>query len=288
MNPRTQIITDLRREILEKLDTYIYLSTPQCYQVIPKRGEGRQETWERALRRALQLTEDAGFITHGPTYEEKKNKRSGFATRKWVYFLTREGAEALAELRSEITAGGIKVSPVPHYQRKPASLAHETAITEFHIALAEALSKTKCKLHWIQKDTRKGTNPDAIFGIEDTTRARDKSTHWFFLEMELSRPGNWKEGESQKVRKLKHYDTYRRGGELRKDWPFIGDFRVIFHEETNERMTNLLKKLAGILPYRFIWITSKELIQERGILEKVFFTPRNYKERANSILDLTQ
>lgn len=295
-SPRTQIITDLRRDILEALDKYIYLSTPQTYRVIPKRGTGRQETWERALRRALQLSEDAGFITHGPTYEEKKNKRSGFATRKWVYFLTRDGAEKLAELRSSVTPGGIKVPPVPHYQRKPLSLEHETGVSERHISLAEAIrTQPNLVLHAICNDLKKLEFPqaDRIFGIENTAAPRYSSTNWFMYEKERSRPNAVRQTDdfgkqAGIVRKLIAYDKARKERSASKHWSFIADFRVVMELETNERMMNLLKKLAGILPYRFLWITSKELIQEKGILEKVFYTPKDWKERSASFLDLTQ
>jgi hypothetical protein len=287
MNPRKQQITAQRKDILEALDEYIYLTTKQLYAVLPKQGKATQGTWERGIRRATDLFEQAGFITHGPMYQERKNKRSGFATRLFVRFLTRQGAEKLAELRTQVGPGGIHVPPVPHYQRKPASLAHEAEISELHIALKKAL-KPPLKLHWLQKEIRKGTNPDAIFGIEDTSKPRDKSTYWFFVEIEKSRQGHWENGQSQLVTKLQSYDRYRMKGEVTKDWSYIRDFRVIVQVETSERMVNLLRKLSPILPHRSIWITSKELIEEKGILGSVFYTPKDFKDTSHSLTDLVR
>jgi Replication-relaxation len=287
VTPRTQHITELRRDILEALDKYIFLTILQAFQVLPARGKGTEDTRVRALKRALHLLEDAGYVTHCPMYEEKRNTRSGFATRRFVYYMTRKGAEKLAAQRVKLTSAGIQIPKVPNYQRKPASLAHEAAITEFHISLEEAFQRHQyLKLHWFQKGIRKTTNPDAIFGIQDTRKPREKSTVWFFLEMEMSRAGNWKYGHDQKVRKLKRYEEYRRRGDVKRDWAFIADFRVIFHEETNGRMLNLLKKLEPLLPHRFIWLTSTELVREKGVLARVFYTPRDFKERSISILDL--
>lgn len=276
MNPRADRITDLRKEILHALDRYLFASRPQLYRIIEKRGEGKQETWERAVRRALDLLERAGYITHGAVYEDNRASRQQ-VIRRWVHYLTKKGAAAIA--------GG----KPPHHERKPASLLHEEAVTEFHLELEQALkAHPSLKFHWLQRDIRKGTNPDAIFGIEDTTKPIDRSTHWFFLEIERCRAGNWKNGHDQKVRKLQRYTEYRTSGRLTRDWSFIGDFRVIFREETNERMMNLLRKLAPLLPYRFIWITSKELVREKGILERVFATPRDFRDSATLFLDLLQ
>jgi len=284
---RTYSVSELRREIIEKLDTYIYLTLGQCLRVIDKRGVGKRETWERAMRRALRLTEQAGSITHGQVYEEGKNRRSGFATRRFVYYLTEQGAQQLAHLRTEATDAGIRVATAPHYQRRPVSLLHEIGITDFHITLAQAIRDVQhLRLHWIQRDTRRGTNPDAIFGIENTAMPRDRSTHWFFLEIELSRAGNWRNGESQKLRKAKRYDEYRRSHELTRDWTFIGDMRVIFHEETTERMVNVLKRFAPNLPYRFLWVTSKELITGKGVMSSVFYSPADYSDMSHSFAQL--
>lgn len=276
MNPRARRVTELRREILEALDRFVFASRPQLYRILEKRGEGKRETWERAVRRALDLMERAGYITHGAVYEDNSASRQQ-VIRRWIHYLTKKGAAAIA------------AGKVPYYQRKPASLLHEEAITEFHMGLERALkSHPLLKLHWLQKDIRKDTNPDAIFGIENTTKPKAQSTYWFFLEIERCRPGNWKDGEDQKLRKLKRYAGYRRSGQLWVDWPFIGDFRVIFREETTERMMNLLKKLAGVLPHRFIWITSKDFLMEKGLLGNAFYAPSDFQERSNSILDLLQ
>jgi hypothetical protein len=285
MIPQTQQITAQRKSILEALDEYVFLTTRQLYSVLPKQGTATQATWERGIRRAADLFEGAGFITHGPMYEERKNKRSGFATRLFVRFLTRKGAEKLAEFRTHVGAAGVRIPPVPHYQRKPASLAHEATISDLHISLKKGLT-APLRLHWRQKEIRKGTNPDAIFGIEDALKPRDKSTYWFFVEIEKSRQGHWQNGQSQLVTKLQSYDRYRATGDVTKDWPYIRDFRVIVQVETSERMVNLLKKLSPVLPHRAIWITSRELVEDIGILGSVFYTPKDFKDGSHSLLDL--
>lgn len=258
MNPRTQIITKLRQEITDLLAEYYYLRTEHFYPLL----DASTDTRKRAIRRALQLMRKARLVTAEYIFKYKDHSRGGFPHTSFVYYL--EG------------------------KRSPFSLAHDIDITEFHLALTAALKlHPYLKLHWLQDDLRKTTNPDAIFGIQDTRKPKDKSTHWFFLEIEKSRQGHWKKHEnSGLVQKLTRYDNYRGSRELKADYSYIGDFRVVVTMETPERTVNLLRKLSSLLPYRFIWITTPEAVKQKGALAGIYFTPKDFENKSYSFLDL--
>jgi len=253
---RDQLITPHRREILELLEEYHYLRTKHFYALLAKTTVGSVQTWQRSVRRSLHLAERAGLLTHEEIHERLPNRRSGFNHSESIYY--RSG------------------------DRSPASLKHDIAVTEFHLALKTALSLTgNIRLRWVQTNLRRGAlNPDAAFGIQSSS-----GVTWFFLEVEKSRQGHYRRHEnSGLVQKLQQYDSIS-SAEVQRDWGF-DDFRVVVMVENARRAVNLVQKVATILPFRFIWIGATDVANQVGICAGIFFTPNDYARRSYSVLDV--
>lgn len=236
-----EVITTARRTVLELLATYTYLRTEHFYELMGAQGETRR----RAVRRILTHMRRQGYVTMQPLFNYREHVRGGYPHTEFVYYLTQKGA---AHVRSE--------SQPSH--RSPGSLLHDVAVSEFHLALHRAISRIPhARLHWLTGHMKKTVNPDAVFGLEDTRQLAEKSTFWFFLELERSPQGHWRPGEdSALLQKLKRYAQYRGTPEQRRDWPFIGDFRVIVAVPTERRAANLIEKLRRTMPLRMVWIGS--------------------------------
>jgi hypothetical protein len=145
-------------------------------------------------------------------------------------------------------------------------------ITSFHIALR----KYPGKLWWKQDDLKKTVYPDAVFGL-----AKDSVSPaaYFFLEIEKSRQGHYREGDSGLITKLKRYAAYRRSADCRREFKHFDDFRVIVIVANAERRNNLLKTLSAVLPYSFIWVTTEAEYKE-SVLGSIFRTPKDHERVA--------
>lgn len=271
MGTRT-VMTPLRTQIVAFLHEYRYLRTEHFYSLL----EATTETRKRAIRRALQLMRQARLLAAGHLFEYRANSRGGFPHTSFVYYLAPRGAALAGECPSSVVS--------------PYSLPHEIEITECHLALSDAIVASRhLELHWIQANTRKHTNPDAIFGLEDRRREKRESTHWFFLEVERSRQGHYRRGwgelkHSGLVQKLIRYQQYRRSPELKANWPFIADFRVLVVVHNELRARNLLEKLHVVLPSPAIWIITRDAVTD-AFAAAVFATPHRLDER-RSLADL--
>jgi hypothetical protein len=214
-------------------------------------------TRQRAVRRMLTLARRAGLVTAEMLFAYRARARRGFPVATFVYYLAPRGARATGTL-------GSRNAP-----RSPFSLAHDVLVTECHLALAASVAREPhFKLHWIQTKIRQTVNPDALFGLQDTRLPPGRSTHWFFLELERSRQGHYREGISSLVRKLRQYDVYRRSASLRQDWPFIGDFRVAVVVQNDVRLRGLIATFPEY-PRKSWWVCTQTTFCARP-LEKLW------------------
>jgi hypothetical protein len=257
--PDHAVLTRQRTRVLGLLDEYTYLRTKHFYELLPNEGSATNETWERGIRRCLQLAEGVGLLTHEEVHERLPNSRSGFNHSESIYY--RYG------------------------KRSPHSLNHDIAITEFHLALKRAVGKFGVQLFWRQVDLRRGgLNPDAFFALHPGS---ERAKHWFFLEVETSRQGHYRRNEnSALVQKLRAYDDLT-SDQVAKDWNF-DDFRVIVLVKNAARAVNLIRKLSAVLPYRFIWIGANDSVLRHGACSGVFFTPSDYHQASYSLLDVCE
>jgi hypothetical protein len=258
------VLTPQRREALELLREYHYLATPDFYRLL-----GVAETDEhrrRGVRRMLMLLARAGLVEHARHVVD--NPGDPFLRYQHCYRLSRTGAVAVSARR----AMGAKA---------PASVAHELEITAFHVALASAIPETH-SLYWRQWDLKHTVNPDALFAITDSREPRERSTHYYFLEVEKSRQGHYRNGDSGLIAKLRRYAEYRRTERCRSEWRHFSDFRAIVVLKNRERELNLLRALHERLPERFIWTTTEEDYR-RDIGGAIFRAPPDHGTTAHSL-----
>jgi hypothetical protein len=245
-------VTPQRRDALALLAAYHYLRTPDFYGLMQKSGPHEQ----RGIRRMLSLLSKAGLVER--SRHAIDNPHDPFLRYQHCYRLTRAGQRAIG-------GGNAAV------EKSPASIEHELAITEFHIALAKRTPTTH-RIHWQQTDLKRTVNPDALFAVTDMTRPREQSTFYYFLEVEYSRQGHYRAGESGLLTKLRRYAEYRRTAACRQDWKHFADFRVIVVLRTRERQENLLRALQERLPTKSIWTTTTADVQ-RDIVGPIFRAP---------------
>jgi Replication-relaxation len=156
------------------------------------------------------------------------------------------------------------------------TLDHELEITLFHIRLKRFAEKTGLKLYWQQADLkRKSVRPDAFFALTDPSKPEGRNTHYFFLEIERSKIGNYRDGKPSILRKLaKYYDVF---GTLacEKDWG-LRQFRVIVVQPTEERRRNLCNALRENYGHRMFWLTVESLYKS-DIGGQIFLTPKDHQ-----------
>lgn len=248
------VLTDPRKQALALLAEYHYLTTPDFYALLGRSNEHER----RGVRRMLMLLARAGLVVRSRYTIDRPD--DPFLRYQHCYRLSRAGMAAIGRGQAAI-------------EKSPASLAHELGITAFHIALATALPPTH-RLYWRQSDLKRSVNPDALFALTDTTKPRESSTLYYFLEVERSRQGHYRGGESGLIAKLRRYTDYRRTERCRRDWQHFSDFRVIVVLANVERRENLLRVLGARLPDRAIWTTAQEDI-ERNVHGAIFYAPSN-------------
>ncbi len=139
-------------------------------------------------------------------------------------------------------------------------------------------------LDWAEHESgRLSVNPDALFGLKDREKPEGQNTTYFFLEVVRSRESDYRRGESYFMRKMHGFLAYYREGGHSARYG-IANFRVITVTLTKQRALNLCRKLqdAGLASKRF-WFTDLSAIstnEPSRILEKVFVTPRDFREGA--------
>src|SRR5207244_3110799 len=156
--------------------------------------QSTRDTARRGVRRLLTLLHRAGLVERSRYVLD--DPRDPFLRYQHCYRLSHSGRAAIG--RGNAPA-----------EKSPASLPHELGITAFHIALAASMPPTH-RLYWRQTDLKHGVNPDALFAITDTTEPRESSTYYYFLEVERSRQGHYRGGESGLLAKLRRYSEYRK------------------------------------------------------------------------------
>jgi len=132
------------------------------------------------------------------------------------------------------------------------TLDHELEISYFHESLENFCDKHGLQLFWQQRRLKQGVNPDAYFSITDP-RKDDRNTNHFFLEIERSKIGNYKNGEPSIIRKFKHYYSYYDTPQCEKDWSFK-HYRVVAVLPNSDRRENLFRLIPKDLNHRMFWV----------------------------------
>jgi hypothetical protein len=206
MTRHRALITEQRERVLRLLSQFHYLTNRHFYRLLG--ATPGHPSADRGVRRLLLLLVRAGLLESSRHVID--NTRDRFLRYENCYRLSRAGALAIG-------------CPATSGIKSAASVAHELLITDFHLALATSIPPSY-RLYWRQTDLKHTVNPDALLAITDTTRPRDRSTWYYFLEIENSRQGHYREGESGLIAKLRKYVEYRRSDRCRAEWRHFHDF----------------------------------------------------------------
>ena len=192
----------------------------------------------RTVRRTLRLLHQEGYVHRIP-------------------FLPLDQTMAGASYANGLTDKGVKDYGGKSFDDHSArTLDHELALTDFHIALRQHCAEHRRELHWRQHNVKHGVNPDAYFSITDPAK-EGRNTNHFFLEIERSKIGNYRDGEPSIIRKLRHYHGYYNTDDCEKHWRFRL-FRVVLVLPNTARRDHLLAVLD--LKHRMFWLGTQGMI----------------------------
>lgn len=265
---RTFHFTRAKRQTLEVLAEYFCLRVCDLAKLLRKCEPNQNDL--RTARRTLYLLWKEGLLNRLP-YIELDRERGSVC---YVYGLSDKGVRNYG--------GGLSKSFDEHSSR---TLDHELEISWFHLALAKLCEKYEWTLYWQQADLKTRTiHPDAYFAVTDLLQPEDKNTHHFFLEIERSKTGKYKDGESSIFRKLVRYYDLFDTPDCEKDWGFR-QFRVIVVLHTEHRRRNLCTAFAEQYRHRMFWLTTEPLYKQ-DIAGEIFLTPKDGREKPYALADI--
>jgi hypothetical protein len=157
-----------------------------------------------------------GYLRRAPLVDYEAH--SHFLQYEFIYWLSRSGLNLARKLG--LDNGFARATG----EKSPHSLVHEDEITSFHLEL----KKLPYQLSWRQRDLKRTVNPDALFGLTDPSKPAGLNTHWYFLEIEKSRQGHYRTGESALLKRVDAYFRYFNSNKCESEWKRFRKFRVIF------------------------------------------------------------
>lgn len=263
-------LTAERKRVLRALVEYVHLSTAQCYQLLGAETHAAQ----RSLRRTLRDFASLGFLRRARVILDQ-DAEDRLPHWEFLYWLSPLGLR-LTEAEGFDPHGIGKAAE----EKSPLMLAHEHEITAFHLALDAALG---APAWWRQKDLkhafgtgreRHAVNPDALFFA---------GRFYHFLEVEKTKLGRYRDGESGLLRKCRAYFAYADPASrpYRAKWPEMEGFFVCVTVATEARRRNFLEALRQHCPYSLFLVATEEAYRA-DILGRIWRTPRG-EER--SLLD---
>lgn len=159
------------------------------------------------------------------------------------------------------------------------TLDHELGITLFHVSLKQFTRQRGFTLYWRQTHLKRSViHPDALFALTDPSKPAGRNTHYFFLEIERSKIGNYREGEPSISRKIaKYYDLFDTA-DCEAAWGFR-HFRVAIVLHTEERRHNLCRSLQAPYRHQMFWLTTESLCKQ-NIGGRIFVTPSDHEPQS--------
>lgn len=233
--------------ILQVLSKYTFLTVEQA--------AGLMQRNIIATRRRLMQLYRAGIL----------NRAQENLYAPHLYFLAEKGGIMAAE-------HGYLPSPRWINQKAPTHVAHDLLITEFHLELEKALHDSGHILSWEQwrGDMADLLDPDGNIDLIPDARFQIDDEEPSLLEVVRSYESGYRERESSLVAKLKAY---------RK----LGIRRVFLTMPTPLRIASFLAKIEEDLPTTQFWFTDEDSFH-KNIMGKIWWTPKNFRERTYSIL----
>ncbi len=275
---RTFYFTESDAELLKRLVEYRFLQ-PNDFQKLTGRNI-------ISLRRRLRQLVSQEYIER-LTLPVEREAPIGNPPDAFVYYLSQRGILKAKEYGF--------ADDEYRYTREKSNLflQHDLLITKIHLTLELAIRDTSLELvAWEQRRSvlldwadngrgRLSVNPDALFGLKDRDKPEGQNATYFFLEIVRARESEYEQQQSNFMRKMQAFAAYHAQGKHRTRYG-IGNFRVITITPTRQRAVNLCRKLhnAG-LGFKRFWFTSIEPVsadEPARILDKVFFTPKDFDE----------
>src|SRR4051812_38037389 len=179
---KTCHLTETKVAVLKHLAEYFCLSVKDISLLIYLKHD---EITTTSVNRTLRLLEAESYVE----WRQLTTRLRKTGNLPLIHGLTQKGIDLAA------TEGLVTPATKVFKPNSDVLLPHEYEISQFHLNLAWLCRDQGWKLYWQQYDLKCSVNPDACFGI--TT---DKGTLWYFLEIEKTKPGNFRDGESKIMR----------------------------------------------------------------------------------------
>ena len=248
-----------KQKVLELLSEFFCLRTNDAAELL--RNRAITESDVRSVRRTLAILHRDGFLYRAP-HLNSGNERGGVG---YVYGLSAKGVDHA--LRNGYSTPATKTLD-EHSLR---TLDHELELTSFHIAIHRLCVRHGLRYLWRQTDLKHTVHPDALFYVADP--ATPGKAFCYFLEVERSKLGNYRNGEPQILRKLQAYYKYFNSTGCEKEWGFR-QYRVIVVQRTDARREGLLTALREKCSHRMFWLTT-EAAYRLDIGGAIFMTPKD-------------
>ncbi|MGA2269036.1 MAG: replication-relaxation family protein [Bryobacteraceae bacterium] len=248
-----------KQKVLELLAEFFCLRTTDAAGLL--RNRAITESDARSVRRTLSILHRDGFLYRAP-HLDFGHERGGVA---YVYGLSAKGVGHA--LRNGYSTPATKTLD-EHSLR---TLDHELGITLFHIALHRLCARQGLRYAWRQTGLKRTVHPDAVFNVADP--ANPGKAFCYFLEIERSKLGNYRNGEPQIFRKLRAYYDYFNSTGCEKEWGFC-QYRVVVVQRTDARREGLLMALREKYRHRMFWLTT-EAAYRGDIGGAIFLTPKD-------------
>ena len=224
----------------------------------------------RSVNATLQLLREENLIRRIPYFDS----RQSVGTVTFLYGLSYAAVRRIGESARYFDDHSVR------------TLEHELEISLFHMALKALCQSNRWDLRWHQDaiSHHRPVNPDAFFVITKPERGEANNSFGFFLEIERSKIGNFKEGEPSIIRKLTKYASYFDTEQCQRDWG-LRKFRILLVQPSETRKQHLLRLLHDRLNHRMFWLTTEPSYKD-NIGDRIFHTPKDYPKVAYSFLQL--
>jgi len=248
-----------KHKLLELFAEFFCLRTQDAAGLV--RNRAVTESDRRSVRRTLSILHRDGLLYREPFFDVEHDQGGA----GYVYGLSAKGV--VHALRNGYSTPSTKTLD----EHSIRTLDHELELTSFHLALHRLCFGRGLRYSWRQTNLKHTIHPDALFHIADP--ANPGKTFCYFLEVERSKLGNYRNGEPQILRKLRKYYEYFNSTHCEKEWGFR-QYRVIVVQRTELRREGLLKVLREKCNHRMFWLTTEAAYRD-DIAGAIFKTPKD-------------
>lgn len=244
--------TDRFEQILSALVEYTHLKTGDFYALLKAESENQKRYVRDSLLNMAKPTKRRSQLLRTRPIFKSPSAGGRFVLRENLYWLSEAGLRQAQEAGLDPDGMGKANDEKGH-----TILEHENEISDFHLTLNRKLGESTW---WKQTDIRfdfsagyhqMSINPDALLYCE---------RFYFFLEIEKSKQGKYKDGESGLLKKLRCYHALfdRVAQSWRQKWPEMEGFYVLVVVANQIRKRNLIASIREkIGSTALIWVATE-------------------------------